>query len=213
MPPGTEKGSAVTVAYGDSIYLAGGMTSLRQMEQDAVDSVITFNTSSNSWQRLPAGAAELPESRQHTAGGIVGSKFIVAAGRRYSQRMTRDIIFELDFKNTTAGWRTRKNHLPTARGGVSGGGVGSRMYVFGGEGNPVTYNGIFNQTESFDVSTGQASSLGVMPVPRHGTQAGVANGKIYIPGGGLQQDGVQVVSNGTITFFQQSNHFDVYIPC
>jgi N-acetylneuraminic acid mutarotase len=213
MPPGTERGSAVTVAYGDSIYLAGGMTILAQTGQDAVDSVISFNTTSNTWQRLPAGAAELPESRQHTAGGIVGSTFLVAAGRRYGQTGTRNTVFALDFNNLTAGWTTSKTHLPTSRGGVSGGVVGSRIYVFGGEGNPATYNGIFNQTESFDLTTQRAASLGVMPVPRHGTQAGVAKGKIYIPGGGLDQDGKQVVINGTITYGRSTDYFDVYIPC
>ena len=64
MPNGTEKGSAVTGVYGDIIYLAGGMTTLAT-GQDAVDSVITYNTTSDEWVRLDAGAAEIPESRQH----------------------------------------------------------------------------------------------------------------------------------------------------
>lgn len=64
MPNGTEKGSAVTGVYGDIIYLAGGMTTLSS-SQDAVDSVITYNTTSDEWVRLDAGPAELPESRQH----------------------------------------------------------------------------------------------------------------------------------------------------
>jgi N-acetylneuraminic acid mutarotase len=213
MPPGTEKGSAVTVAHGSVIYLAGGMTTLTPGAQDAVNSVITFDTSSNTWQRLPAGAAELPESRQHSAGGVLGTTLVVAAGRRYSQTMTRNTIFQLDLTNTTAGWKTSKTRLPTARGGISGGAVGSRMYVFGGEGNPATDSGVFNQTESFDVPTQRATSLAVMAFPRHGTQAAVANGKIYIPGGGLQQDGKPVFTNGTATFFRQTNHFDVYTPC
>ena len=64
MPNGTEKGSAITGVYGDIIYLAGGMTTLAT-GQDAVDSVITYNTTSDEWVRLDAGSAELPESRQH----------------------------------------------------------------------------------------------------------------------------------------------------
>ena len=212
MPPGTARGSAVTVAYGPRIYLAGGMTVLSARAQDAVDSVLAFDTHTENWQRLPAAAAQLPESRQHAAGGLVGDMLLVAAGRRYGQTLVRDTLFTLDLTNLTAGWSTSATHFPTARGGVSGGAVGTKMYVFGGEGNPATYNGIFNETEAVDLVSGRAERLGVMPVPRHGTQAAVVGGKIYIPGGGLQQDGKAVGANGTIMFGQQTNYFDVYIP-
>lgn len=210
MPSGTEKGSAVMGVHGEMIYLAGGMTVLMTGYQDAVDSVIAFNTTSQAWQRLPMGAAELPESRQHAAGSVVGDTFYVIGGRRYGQLNFRDTVFELDLTNATAEWSTSTGHMPTSRGGINGGAVGTKYYIFGGEGNVDSATGVFNQTDVFDLITQEWTELQPMAVPRHGTQAVALGDRVYIPGGGLQQDGKQVVTNGTTTSQQPSNHFDAY---
>ncbi|ETS85185.1 hypothetical protein PFICI_03210 [Pestalotiopsis fici W106-1] len=210
MPNGTERGSAVMGVHGEMIYLAGGMTVLMTGYQDAVNSVISFNTTSNAWQRLVMGAAELPESRQHAAGSVVGDTFYVIGGRRYGQLNFRDTVFELDLNNVTAGWSTSTGHMPTSRGGINGGAVGSKYYIFGGEGNVDSTTGVFNQTDVFDLESQQWAELEPMAVPRHGTQAVAIDNRVYIPGGGLQQDGKQVVTNGTTTTQQPSTHFDAY---
>lgn len=210
MPNGTERGSAIVGVHGEMIYLAGGMTVLQTGYQDAVDSVIAFNTASSEWQRLLAAAAELPESRQHAAGSVVGDTFYVVGGRRYGQLNTHDTVFKLDLANQTAGWQTSPGRMPTTRGGLNGGAVGAKFYAFGGEGNPESSTGVFNQSEVFDTESQEWTELKPMQVPRHGTQAAAVGGLVYIPGGGLQQDGKQVVTDGTTTFQQPTSHFDAY---
>lgn len=210
MPNGTERGSAIVGVYEEMVYLAGGMTVLQTGYQDAVDSVIAFNTTSSEWQRLPSTAAELPESRQHAAGAVIGDTFYVVGGRRYGQLKTRDTVFSLDLTNQTADWQTSRGRMPTSRGGINGGAVGAKFYAFGGEGNPQSSTGVFNQSESFDVESQEWTELKPMEVPRHGTQAAAVGGLVYIPGGGLQQDGKQVVTNGVTTFQQPTAHFDAY---
>lgn len=210
MPNGMERGSAIVGVHGEMIYLAGGMTVLQTGYQDAVDSAISFNTTSGEWQRLPSAAAELPESRQHAAGSVVGDTFYVVGGRRYGQLNTRNTVFELNLANQSAGWQTSPGRMPTTRGGLNGGAVGAKFYAFGGEGNPDSSTGVFNQSEVFDTESQQWTELEPMQVPRHGTQAAAVGSLVYIPGGGLQQDGKQVETDGVTTFQQPTAHFDAY---
>ena len=212
MPNGTERGSSIVGVYSEMIYLAGGMTVLQTGYQDAVNSVLAFNTTSGAWERLDAAAAELPESRQHATGSVIGHTFYVIGGRRYGQLYTKDTVFSLDLLNQTAGWKLSSGRMPIARGGIDGGAVGAKFYVFGGEGNPSSSSGVFNETDVFDSTRQRWSKLKPMAVPRHGTQAASAGGLIYIPGGGLQQDGKVVTANGKTTYQNPTAHFDAYCP-
>ena len=210
MPPGTERGSAITGVYGEMVYLAGGMSILADTYQDSLTMVTAYNTTSNTWQRVPPQAANIPEGRQHAVGSVIRNKFYVVGGRWFGQMNVRGTVFELDLDNQTAGWRTSRGHMPVARGGLSGGTVGHSIYTFGGEGDPDTVTGVFPQSEAFDSSTQKWSELTPMLVPRHGTYGVAVGNKVYIPGGGLQQDGKPVDVNGTVTYGQPSNHFDAY---
>ncbi|KAF5563817.1 kelch repeat-containing protein [Fusarium pseudoanthophilum] len=123
---------------------------------------------------------------------------------------TRDTVFELDLTNHETGWKSSAAHMPVSRGGVYGAAVGDKFYAFGWEGNPETVTGVFNQPEAFDAETQKWTELKPMAVPRHGTQAASAGGLVYIPGGGLQQDGKAVSVNGSLSYMQLSSHFDSY---
>lgn len=210
MPPGTERGSAVTGLYNEMIYLAGGMTILQNTYQDAVSTVTAFNTSSGSWQRLPAAAANIPSPRQHATGGVVGNVLYVLGGRWLGQTYVRGEVFELDLTNQMSGWQTSAQRMPVPRGGLCGGPVGNNFYTFGGEGDPNTSDGVFNNTETFDISTQLWTELPSMAVPRHGTHAAVIGNQIFIPGGGLQQDGKSVLVDGTVAYGHSTAHFDAF---
>ncbi|KAJ3539657.1 hypothetical protein NM208_g5400 [Fusarium decemcellulare] len=209
MPPGTERGSAVMGVYDELIYLAGGMTVLDGPYQDAVTTVTAFNTTSGKWQRLVDAAANIPEGRQHAAGAIVDDTFYVVGGRWFDKSNVKDEVFMLDLKNQGAGWATSGRHMPTARGGIAGAVVGRKMYTFGGEANLDAVTGLFDNVEVMDLDTQEWVELKPMSVPRHGTSAVAVGNKIYIPGGGLQQDGLTVVVNGVKNFINTTNHFDV----
>lgn len=210
MPNGTERGSSVVGVYGEMIYIAGGMTVLNLNYQDASTTVTAFNTTSLQWQRVPSIAANIPEGRQHAAGTVVGDILYVIGGRWYERTNVRDTVFSLNLRNQSTGWQTSPGHMPTARGGVTGGAVGGSFFAFGGECNPNATNGVFPQAETYDLESREWTRLNNMQVPRHGTAAVAVGNRIYIPGGGLQQDGVPIERNGVVSFGQATAHFDAY---
>lgn len=213
MPAGMERGSAITGVHGEMIYLAGGMTILHDDYEDVIDTVIAFNTTSKSWQRVPPAAAIMPHGREHAAGGVIGDILYVVGGRTFSQFDTRNTTFTLDLTDLNAGWKSLQHRMLVPQGGLSGGSVGDMFFAFGGEGDPTTITGVSNHTEVLDTVTGKWRSLQPMPVPRHGTHASSARGVVYVPGGGLQQDGKPVNLTGTVRIENPTAHFDALIAC
>lgn len=197
VPDGFARGSAAVGEARGLIYLAGGMVNL--IPQDTIDSVVAYDVSSDEWvtDDLPA----LPAPRDHAGSAVVDQTLYVVGGRAFGQNNVKDTVFALDLSDVPAGWETRQGRMPTPRGGVAAAAIGGRIYTFGGEGNPAEgSNGVFADTEAYDVATDSWKRLGRMPVPRHGSWA-VAVGKgVYIPGGGIRQGGAAV------------DKFDVFWP-
>ncbi|KAJ3495832.1 hypothetical protein NLG97_g3111 [Lecanicillium saksenae] len=210
MPPGTERGSALVGVHGDMIYLAGGMTVLQVSYQDTVSTVTAFNTTSGKWQRLPPLAANIPQGRQHGFASVIDDALYVIGGRWFGQMNVQDSVFVLELNNQAPGWQVSDASMPVARGGLCGASIGCKIYAFGGEGNPNTYNGVFNQTEVFDTNGQKWADLAPMAVPRHGTNAVAVGNRIYIPGGGLQQDAKPVVYGGVISLQNTTAYFDAF---
>ncbi|KAL2679078.1 hypothetical protein Neosp_009834 [[Neocosmospora] mangrovei] len=194
MPPGTERGS---------------MTILDGAYQDAVTTATAFNTTSGKWERLVDVAANIREGRQHAAGAIVDETLYITGGRWFEKTNVRDDVSILDLNNLTSGWKTGKTHMPTARGGIAGAAVGAKLYTFAGETNQHAATGVFDNVEVFDVETQKWEELAPMHVPRHGTSAATVGNNIYIPGSGLQQDGLMIMVNGVGHFLNTTDHFDV----
>lgn len=210
MPPGTERGSAIMGVHDELIYVAGGMTILDGPYQDAVSVVTAFNTTSGKWQRLVSKAANIPEGRQHGTGAIVNDTFYVVGGRWFEKTNVRDEVFMLNLNDQSAGWTTADKRMPTARGGICGAVVGTKLYTFGGEANPNAITGVFDNVEVFDLETEDWTELEPMQVPRHGTSAVAVGNRIYIPGGGLQEDGLPVIIDGVEHFLNTTDHFDFF---
>ncbi|KAI8716699.1 hypothetical protein NCS52_00964100 [Fusarium sp. LHS14.1] len=133
--------------------------------------------------------------RQHAAGAIVDETLCITGGRWFEKTNVRDDVFILDLNNLTAGWKTVKTHMPTARGGIAGAAVGAKLYAFGGETSQHAATGVFNNVEVFDVETQKWEELAPMQVPRHGTSAAT--------------DGLMMMVNGVGHFLNTTDHFDV----
>ncbi|KAK3368504.1 kelch domain-containing protein [Podospora didyma] len=205
LPAGEVRGSAAIGIHSHIIYLAGGMSVLvlqQGGEQGSVDTVSAFDTLSEKWVTLPEAAKHLPAPRDHVGGAVVGDTFYVLGGRDHGQTNVRDTVFSLELRTMgKGGWKTKSGRMPTARGGVAAAAVGTKVYTFGGEGNPAPgSNGVFNQTEAYDTETDTWERLAPMELPRHGTSAAAIGGRVYIPGGGIVQGGAPV------------NHSDVFWP-
>ncbi|KAH8589223.1 hypothetical protein B0O99DRAFT_600025 [Bisporella sp. PMI_857] len=211
MEKGTERGSAIMGVHGEMIYVAGGMTFLIPDDQNSLTTVTAFNTTSAKWQKLPGIASNIPEGRQHGVGAVVGSTFYVVGGRYMKKRNVRGTVFMLDLNNQQAGWKTSQGKMPVPRGGLSGAVLGKKFYTFGGESNPNARDGIFKETEVFDMTTEKWSQENPMAVPRHGSSAVAVGNKFYLPGGGLQEDGLPVVIDGKEHLLRTADYFDAYI--
>jgi N-acetylneuraminic acid mutarotase len=124
----------------------------------------------------------------------------VLGGRDHGQGNVRDTVFALDLCDLKAGWKTRAARMPTARGGVAAGIVGTKVFTFGGEGDNSVDSGVFNEVEAYDTVADKWETAGTMEIPRHGTYAVGIEGKVYIPGGGTVQGGGPVAN------------FDVFVP-
>lgn len=182
--------------HGDLVFLAGGMRTLLPRpggEQDTVNTVLAYNTTSDTWVNVPKAAAHIPEGRDHAAGAVIEDTFYILGGRNRGQHNVRDTVFALDLKNLKKGWKTKHGRLPTARGGLAAGTIGRLVYTFGGEGNPAEGSqGVFNETEVYDTKTDSWKRLPPMAVPRHGTAAVAVGKQVFIPGGGILQGGSPV---------------------
>ncbi|KAF4965167.1 hypothetical protein FSARC_6985 [Fusarium sarcochroum] len=194
---GEERGSAAVGVHGNTIYLAGGMRTLEPTgpggEQDTVDFVSAFDTKTSKWIDIPEAAKKLPEGRDHAAASIVGNKFYVLGGRLRGQRNVKDTVFVLDLDNLEEGWTTSEGRMPTPRGGVVSGTIGTKIYVLGGEGNTAADSeGVFDEVEVFDTKTETWQDAGSMSLPRHGGAAVAIKGGIYLPGGGTAEGGSPV---------------------
>ncbi|KAJ4393517.1 hypothetical protein N0V93_002729 [Gnomoniopsis smithogilvyi] len=199
------RGASVVGVYGSRVYLAGGLQLLDLLPvtgaQDSVANVTAFDTASGTWvSDLPVAAQQLPEARDHAVGAVVGSTFYVIGGRNQGQTNVKDTVFALDLEDLEAGWRTSDARMPTARGGLSAGTVGTQVFTFGGEGNVAVSTGVFNETEVFDTVTETWTKLLPMRLARHGTSAVGVGDRIYVPGGGTVQGATPV------------DVLDVYIP-
>ncbi|KAK0622725.1 hypothetical protein B0T14DRAFT_451896, partial [Immersiella caudata] len=181
------RGSAAVGVHNGIIYLAGGLTVLELVlggQQGTVDTVTAFDTVSEKWIPLPPAARRLPAPRDHAGAAVVGHTFYVLGGRDHGGEEVRDTVFALDLHNLAAGWVTKKGRMPTARGGLAAATIGTKVYTFGGEGNPNTETGVFNETEVYDTVGDSWTRLAPMKLPRHGTSAVAIGGRVYVPGGG-----------------------------
>lgn len=187
LPAGTERGAALTVAHEGVIWVVGGVVSLIPgpgNPHHTVANVSAFNLTSRSWVELPAGAANLPEPRDHATGGVAGGRLWLAGGRINGQVNMRGTVYSLDLSDVGAGWATHAgSDMPTPRGGAMFAMVDGLLWTLGGERNVSSETGIFDQVEVFNTTDETWTRLSPMKVPRHGFIPAYINGSLYLPGG------------------------------
>lgn len=182
MMAGTGRGASAVGVYGNVVYIAGGSQSVGKT---AMDIVCTYDTVADKWTVLPA---KLPEIRDHVGGAVIDDTFYVVAGRKGLQDLVQNSVYAMDLKAPEKKWVKLAN-MPTARGSLSVVAVGKKIYTFGGEGNPDnTSQGVFPQTEIYDVEKDSWIQDAPMRTPKHGAAAVAVDGTIYIAGGSASKD-------------------------
>ncbi|THV52209.1 hypothetical protein BGAL_0086g00310 [Botrytis galanthina] len=185
-PSGLQIGAAAVARRGNTIYLAGGLTYLNISEtyQPSVSYFTAYTAGFETWTSLPA----LPQPRDHAGKGFIGDNgpFYVIGGRQFGHDNVVGTNYMYDFQE---GEWSEKKRMITPRGGVASAVVGERIFVIGGEGNPESESGVFEENEAYDTERDQWRSYAPMDVPRHGTSAVAVGNRIYVPGGGLTEGG------------------------
>ena len=170
MPVGRGRGAAGVVAHGDRIYVAGGQPGLQVATKlfDAYDPI------ADTWIALP----DMPRAREHNAAAVVGDRLYVIGGRDGGRVAETDAF---DF--ATGRWITGLAPIPTPRGGLATAVVGDEIVAIGGE----TPGGgaARAEVESYDPAANRWRSLTPLPRGRHGIQAAVLDGAVWIAGGDL----------------------------
>ncbi len=177
MPAGRGRGAGGVGVYNGKIYYAGG-----KHNGKAVPWFDRYNPATERWTKLP----NMPRPRDHFQGVVVDGKFYAIGGRDTTiDAITRKVdVYDLS-DPTAHAWRTPSTALPTARAGFATAVLGRKILVVGGEGGDKAYDTV----EAYYTAANSWSTLKPMPTARHGIQAVVCDGGVYIAAGGEIQGG------------------------
>jgi N-acetylneuraminic acid mutarotase len=189
MPNGTARGASAVATNGNVIYVAGGLQPIDGVNSSGVTNLVSsYDTVSKRWTMLP----NLPGNRDHVGAAFIKDTLYVVGGRLGSQFSVQGTVFAL--KSNATEWKSLAG-MPTPRGGMAVAAIGTKIYTFGGEGNPAPGSkGVWPQVESYDTVTDKWQKEAPMKNPRHGTGAVTVNDVIYIPGGGATIGGNESVA-------------------
>lgn len=192
IPEGRRRGAAGAVSYNGKIYLVGGI------QNGHIDGHVrwldVFDPDTGEWEQL----ANAPRFRDHFQAAVVGDKLYAAGGRRTSHATGRTLeltIPEVDVYDFSTGTWTPlppSGDLPAERAGTTAITVGNRLVILGGEsGSQVEAH---SEVEVYNPETGEWYALAPMNTGRHGTQAIVHDGKIYIAAGSETRGATEINS-------------------
>lgn len=182
-----KRGGAGCFVYNDNIYLVCGIVDGHWNGHvtwfDRMDPV------TGRWAQLP----DAPHARDHVAVATLGTQLVVAGGRR-SRAKTNEVMSLTEsnvdvFDFTSNKWKTAEmsGHIPTMRAGSSAVVYNNKVVILGGEsGAQVPAH---NEVEAFDPKTMTWSTMPKLNTGRHGTGAGIINGKIYTSAGSQNRGG------------------------
>jgi N-acetylneuraminic acid mutarotase len=173
-PMARGRGAGGVAAYRGKIYYAGGLHDGR-----AVSWFDVYDPKRNSWSRLP----DMPRARDHFHAAVVGGRLYAIGGR--DTMLGKEIAATDAFDFATGKWVTGLAPIPTTRGGFAAAVVGREILVIGGEDKHRAHA----EVEAYDPRRDRWRSLDPMPTARHGTQAVVCDGAVYVATGGAAPEG------------------------
>lgn len=192
IPENRRRGAAGAASHNGKIYLVGGIQNghidghVRWMDE--------FDPATGKWEELE----DMPRYRDHFQIAVVDDKLYAAAGRRTSFATGRTMELTIaevdvyDFKTGTWIPLPPVGDLPTERAGTTAITVDGHLLILGGEsGSQVEAHA---EVEAYNPATGKWTSLPPMNTGRHGTQAIVHNGKIYIAAGSKTRGATEINS-------------------
>jgi len=177
MPSERARGAGGVAVHNGKIYYVGGLH-----DGVAVPWLDVYDPVANSWTSLP----DMPTARDHFHAAVIGGKLYAIGGRNVLIGATTAANEVYDI--SAGQWSTGLAPLPTPRGGFAAAALGDEVLIIGGEG---AGSQAFNTVEAYNVLTDTWRTLAPMPTGRHGIQAAVCNGGVYIAAGGKVAGGSQ----------------------
>ena len=181
IPPHRQRGAAGTVVYKDMIYMVCGI--VNGHTSGWVPWMDVYDPATNSWNELP----DAPRARDHLQVAVAQDQLVVAGGRRsgYQGQGLEATVAETDIYDFKTGkWRTLDSpsgDIPTKRAGFTAVSTGNSVILMGGEsGSQVPAH---SEAEMLNPDTGIWKPMPSLKRGRHGTQAILSEGKIYIAAG------------------------------
>lgn len=192
IPEPYRRGAAGAVAYEGKIYVVGG--SRNGHIGGHVRRLDSFDPETGEWEAL----ARPPRFRDHFQAAIIDGKLYAAGGRRTSQASGR--VFELTipevdvFDFATGEWEPLPptGDLPTERAGTTSIAIGDYLVVIGGE--SAVQQPAHAEMEALNIRTGTWHSLEPLNQGRHGMQAVVHDGNVYIAAGSKTRGATEINS-------------------
>ena len=187
IPSNRRRGSTGAVVYNDKIYIAGGLNGGHGATATSYNWFDEYDPVSGQWTTLP----NAPRKRDHFHAVVHDGKLYLSGGRDSSDpSVTRETVDEIDVYDFGAGnWSTLPStkNIPTPRGGAASVLYKGEILVIGGE----TYSQTLahQDVEAFNPVTESWRTVSDLVVGRHGTQASVLNGIVYIAAGSGEKGG------------------------
>lgn len=184
IPVARRRGGAGLVVYDDKFYVVGGNTIGHN--GGYVAWFDEFDPATGTWTPL----TDAPHPRDHFHAVVVGDSLYAIGGRLSGGPggTFEPLVPEIDvYDFTTDTWSTLPiaSDIPTPRAASGMAYFDGLVMVMGGEDGSQAWNVV----EGFDPLTGDWQSLPPMHHTRHGTQAVVSGGGVYILAGSPNQGG------------------------
>ena len=181
IPADRRRGAAGVVVHDGLIYVVAG---IQNGHTDGhVAWLDAFNPRTGEWKRL----ADAPRPRDHFQAGVLDGKIYAAGGRLSSAEPGKGFTQttpEVDVYDIASGtWSTLppSANIPTPRAGSTTIVYDGKLVVLGGESG--SQEPAHAEVEVFDPATGRWQAWQPMNQGRHGTQAIVHDGRIYVVAG------------------------------
>lgn len=179
IPAARRRGAAGAVAYRRKIYVLGGIVGGHGAHAKCKAWFDEFDPATGKWTPL----ADAPRARDHFPAAVVGDRLYALGGRDsggagnfFTQTVAEADVYDF----ATGKWSTLPAKLPTGRAAPAVAVLDHQILVFGGEsGQPQAHT----ETEALDVTKGTWRTLAPMVQGRHGTQAIVWKGRVYVAAG------------------------------
>jgi N-acetylneuraminic acid mutarotase len=179
IPEARRRGSAGLAVYQEKFYLVGGNTVGHKGR--VVGWIDEYDPRTASWKQM----TDAPRQRDHFHATVVGNRLYAVGGRRTTEQDiysdTEAVVDVYDFNLGKWLEPSLVDNLPIPRAGAATAVYNDQILIMGGESGLQAV--AHSEVHALNTTTGKWSSLAPLNHGRHGTQAIVSGGRIYITGG------------------------------